>query len=122
MEPQPIQWTQHYVGTKIIVSQYAYTEKRTWRAVAVVVDQRRPNRVKPIYKRKLFIERKPTAYEVKGVGLIIHPDLYNRLREYMAQSIMKQERQMWLSFFGASVEETSAFTREDYDHLKQRIL
>ena len=66
----PVQWTQHYVGTKIIVSEFAYTEKRKWRAVAIVTDLRRPNRVKPIYKKKLFIERKPVAYMVKGVGAL----------------------------------------------------
>jgi len=98
----PTLWTQEYAGTKVIVSPNAYTEKRTWRAVAVVVDIHRPNKVKPIYKKKLFIERKPRAYLVKGIGLIIHPDMYNKLQEHIMDSIRKQEREVFFSTFGKS--------------------
>jgi hypothetical protein len=96
----PVQWTQQYVGTKIIVSNLAVEEKVKYRAVAVVVDQRRPNKVKPIYKRKRFVTRKPIAYKVEGVGLIVHSDIYKKLQEQMSQSIMEQERKMFFDAFG----------------------
>lgn len=96
----PVQWTQHYAGTKIIVSDLAVERKVKYRAVAIVVDQRRPNKVKPIYKRKRFETVKPIAYMVKGVGLIVHPDIYKKLQEQMSKSIMEQERKMFFSAFG----------------------
>jgi len=94
----PIQWTQHYAGVKIIVSEHAVERKVKYRDVAVVIDARRPNRVKPIYKRKRFETTKPIAYMVKGVGLIIHPDLYKKLQVKIGESVMKQQIIMWAGF------------------------
>lgn len=87
-------------GVKIIVDKFCYTEKRTWRAVAVVIDVRRPNKVKPIYKNKLFIERKPRAYMVKGLGIVMHPDIYAAIQRKMSDSIIQQERKAFMSAFG----------------------
>lgn len=98
-------WTQSFQsfgGTKIIVDKFAYTEKRVWRAVAIVTDKNRPNKVKPIYKRKLFIERKPCAYMVKGVGLIVHPEIYAAIQNRMRKSAEEQQRKMITSIFGLS--------------------
>lgn len=89
-------FTQGFSGIKVFTDPNCYTEKRVWRAVAVVVDVRRPNKVKPIYKKKLFITRTPRAYMVKGMGLIAHPDIIRRIQEQMAQDIDKQMR----SYFG----------------------
>ena len=100
----PVPWTQHYVGTKIIVSNLAVERKVKYRAVAVVVDKRRPNKVKPIFKLKRFETVKPIAYMVKGVGLIVHPDIYRKLQEQMSKSIRDQERKMFLSVFGQQKE------------------
>lgn len=118
---QPISWTQHFAGTPIIVDKFAYTEKRTWRAVAVVVDKRRPNSKKPIYKKKLFITRTPRAYLVKGVGLIVHPDIYNGLREKMAQSVNKSLDDMTRAMFGLSnqIEQTTLTTEAFVDAWKK---
>lgn len=87
-------------GMKIIVDKFCYSEKRKWRAVAVVIDLRRPNKVKPIYKRKLFIERKPRAYMVQGVGIVMHPEIYAAVQKKMSDSIIQQERAMFTSVFG----------------------
>lgn len=91
---------QIFGGTKIIVDKFCYSEKRIWRAVAVVIDVRRPNRVKPIYKRKLFIERKPLAYLVKGLGLVVHPDIYAAIQRKLGESVVQQERRAIMSSFG----------------------
>ena len=96
----PVQWTQHYAGTKVIVSDLAVERKVKYRAVAVVVDVRRPNKVKPIYKLKRFETVKPIAYMVKGVGLIVHPAIYKKLQEQMSNSIKEQERKMFFSMLG----------------------
>jgi len=98
----PVQWTQHYAGTKIIVSNLAVERKVKYRAVAVVVDVRRPNKVKPIYKVKRFETVKPIAYMVKGVGLIVHPYIYKKLQEQMSKSILEQERKLFFSAFDGS--------------------
>jgi hypothetical protein len=95
----PVQWTQHYAGMKVIVSDLAVERKVKHRAVAVV-DVRRPNKVKPIYKLKRFETVKPIAYMVKGVGLIVHPTIYKKLQEQMSNSIKEQERKMFFSTFG----------------------
>ena len=96
----PTQWITHYVRTKEIISSLAVERKVTYRAVAVVVDVRRPNKVKPIYKRKRFETVKPIAYMVKGIGLIVHPDIYKKLQEQMSNSILEQERKIFFSTFG----------------------
>ena len=96
----PVQWTQHYAGTKIIVSHLAVERKVKYRAVAVVVDVRRPNKVKPIYKVKRFETVKPIAYMVKGVDLIVHPDIYKKLQEQMSKSILDQKRKLFFPAFG----------------------
>ena len=103
----PVQWSQHYAGVKIIVSDLAVERKVQYRAVAVVVDKRRPNKVKPIYKRKRFETVKPLIYMVKGVGLIVHPDIYRKIQEQMTKSIMEQERKMFFSGFGGKEENRS---------------
>jgi hypothetical protein len=95
-----IGFTQHFAGTPVIVDKFAYTEKRVWRAVAVVVDQRRPNKTKPIYKRKLFVTRIPRAYLVKGMGYVMHPDIYNRLQEKIREQATKSVNDMTRSVFG----------------------
>lgn len=104
----PVQWTTHYTGTKVIVSHLAVERKVKWRAVAVVVDQRRPNKVKPIYKLKRFETVKPIAYMVKGVGLIVHPDIYKKLQEHMSKSILDQERKLFMSAFGIEPPNTAS--------------
>lgn len=91
---------QSFGGTKIIVDKFCYTEKRTWRAVAVVIDVRRPNKVKPIYKKKLFIERKPRAYMVQGLGLVMHPEIYAAVQRKISESVIQQERRAIMSAFG----------------------
>lgn len=95
-----IGFTQSWTGTKVIVDKNCYTEKRVWRAVAIVVDVRRPNKVKPLYKKKLFVTRKPAANMVKGVGLIVHPDIYSRIQDKMRGEIIKQNERMIASAFG----------------------
>ncbi len=87
-------------GMKVFVDKNCYTEIVKRRAVAVVVDARRPNRVKPIYKMKTFRTRIPRAYMVKGVGVIMHPEIYNRLQAQITDSFMKQEREAIASAFG----------------------
>jgi hypothetical protein len=95
-------FTQHLTGTKVIVDKNCYTEKRVWRAVAVVVDVRRPNRVKPIYKKKLFVTRKPRAYMVKGLGFVMHPDIYAAVQRKLSDSIIQQERKSFMAALGIS--------------------
>lgn len=97
-----IGWTQTYALEKIIVDPNAYTEKVKYRAVAVVVDVRRPNKVKPIYKTKRFVIRKPRAYRVKGVGLIVHPEIYDWIVRRMRSSITEQERRLVADILGVS--------------------
>jgi len=77
-------------STRIIVSKEAVERKVKYRDVAVVVDVRRPNKVKPIYKRKMFVTLKPIAYMVAGVGIVMHPDLYRKLQETMKGNTEKQ--------------------------------
>lgn len=97
-----VQWKSHYVGTKVHVDRNAVERKVTYRAVAVATDQRRPNKVKPLYKRKRFVTEKPLAYMVKGMGLIIHPDLYAKVQAEMAKDIKKRSDEMIASLFGFS--------------------
>lgn len=87
-------------GMKIIVDKFCYTEKRKYRAVAIAVDIRRPNRVKPMYKRKLFIERKPSMYMVKGLGIVMHPEIYAMVQRKMDEMVIEQERKMIFAAFG----------------------
>ena len=118
-----ITWKQECAGVKVIVDKFAYTEVRKWRAVAVVVDSRRPNRVKPIYKKKLFVTRIPRAYLVKGVGLIVHPDIYRRMQEQMTSSILEQERKAIASISGipSSLMQPSSLTMSNIEEAVRRI-
>ena len=87
-------------GTRIIVDHYCYTTKVKYRAVAVVVDVRRPNRVKPIYKLKRFETKTPRAHLVEGLGLVVHPEIYAALQKKLRDSVIEQERSVFMSVFG----------------------
>jgi hypothetical protein len=93
-------WKQELMGVKIFVDKNCFTEKVKYRAVAVAVDVNRPNKVKPLFKRKRFVTRTPRAYMVKGVGLIVHPEIYQKIQRQMSDSILKQEREALASVFG----------------------
>jgi len=84
----------------IFVDKNCVTEKVTYRAVAIVVDVRRPNNVKPIYKVKRFVKRTPRAYKVEGMGIVMHPDIYNALIRKIGESVAEQERKLVLSALG----------------------
>jgi hypothetical protein len=100
---------QHFAGMPIIIDKFAYTEKVTYRAVAVVVDKNRPNRVKPMYKQVRFVKRTPRAYLVKGRGYVMHPDIYRALQKRIANTMRKSVDAMTSSFFGlnAATEQTT---------------
>jgi hypothetical protein len=100
---------QHFAGMPIIIDKFAYSEKVTYRAVAVVVDVNRPNRVKPIYKRVRFVKRTPRAYLVKGMGYVMHPDIYRALQKRIGESMRKSVDGMTRSMFGlsAAMEQTT---------------
>jgi hypothetical protein len=107
-------FVQHFAGTPVIVDKYAYSEKRTWRAVAVVVDKNRPNKVKPIFKRQLFIKRTPRAYLVKGVGLVVHPDIYQAMKEKMVKSMTKSINDMALGVGLSNTLQETTLTMDDF--------
>lgn len=88
------------IGEKVFIDKNCFTEKVTYRAVAVVVDIRRPNRVKPIYKVKRFVKRKPAAYFIKGIGFVVHPDIYTAMQRLLADSVEENQRKMIYSAFG----------------------
>jgi len=87
-------------GMKIFVDNNCVTEKVTYRAVAVVVDARRPNKVKPIYKLKRFVKRTPRMYMVKGVGIIVHPEIYNALTKKLSDSVIDNTNKLIMSSLG----------------------
>ncbi len=99
-----LEWKSTFVVEKVIVSPHAYTEKVKHRAVAVVVDKRRPNQVKPIYKMKRFVTRTPCAYRVKGVGWIVHPAIHDAIMKQLHNSITEQERRIVADIFGPACE------------------
>lgn len=85
----------------MIESRFCVEQKVKHRAVAVVVDKRRPNSKKPIYKMKTFITTKPTAYFLKDKNtLIAHPDfiraVQKKMGEQMQADIDKQIRNLFL--------------------------
>lgn len=85
-----IPWSSSWMPSiKVIESPLAVERKVKYRAVAVVIDQRRPNMKKPIYKRKRFETIKPIAYLLNGNTLIIHPDLMRALEKKMGASLRK---------------------------------
>ena len=110
-------------GTRIIVDKYCYTTKVKYRAVAVVVDVRRPNRVKPIYKLKRFETKTPRAYLVKGLGLVVHPDIYEAIQKKLRDSAIEQERNLFMSAFGAQPQEPQpkALTLSDLQDAIKKI-
>ena len=65
-----------------------------------MVDVRRPNKVKPLYKVKRFVKRRPRAYIVKGIGLVVHPEIYSAIQKKMSDVIIQQERKALASIFG----------------------
>lgn len=93
-----LNWTTTYRGLKVITSVHCYDRKVKYRAVAVVVDQRRPNKVKPIFKRKRFETKTPTAY-MMGDTLVCHPDylaaIQKKMGEQMQKSIEDEIRKLW---------------------------
>lgn len=92
-------------GMRIIVDKNCFTTKVTYRAVAVVVDVRRPNKVKPIYKLKRFEKKTPIAYLVKGLGLVVHPSIYAEIQKKLRDSVIEQERNLFMTAFGAQPQE-----------------
>jgi hypothetical protein len=109
-------------GIRIVVDKNCYTEKRTHRAVAIYVDLRRPNKVKPIYKMKWFVKRRPAAYMVKGIGLIVHPEIYDAIQKKMSNSIVEQERKALMSIYGVSGEpQSKGLTLSDLQDVIKRF-
>jgi hypothetical protein len=83
-------WTTHFRGMKIIESRFAVERKVKRRAVAIVVDVNRPNKVKPIYKMKTFVTEKPIAYLLKDQNtLIAHPDFLRAVQKKMGEQMQK---------------------------------
>ncbi len=105
-----LEWKATFVVEKVIVSPYACTEKVKHRAVAVVVDKRRPNQVKPIYKMKRFVTGTPCAYRVKGVGWIVHPAIHDAIMKQLHNSITEQERRIVADIFGLSNAQPDSLT------------
>lgn len=83
-------WTTHFRGMKVIESRLCVERKVTRRAVAIVVDVNRPNKVKPIYKMKRFVTEKPTAYLLKDQNtLVAHPDFLRAVQKKMGDQMQK---------------------------------
>ena len=83
-----IQWSTSLMGVKIIESRFCVERKVKHRAVAVVVDERRPNKVKPILKNKTIVIEKPTAYMLKNENtLIAHPDFLRAIEKKMGRQM-----------------------------------
>ena len=97
-----VHWSTSLMGIKIIESRFCVERKVKHRAVAVVVDVRRPNKVKPIFKKKTFVTEKPTAYFLKNENtLIAHPDFLRvvekKMGRQMQASIDEQLRNIFKS-------------------------
>lgn len=95
-----INWSTSFIGIKVIESRLCVEQKVRHRAVAVIVDKKRPNSKKPIYKMKTFITTKPTAYMLKDQNtLVAHPDflraVQKKLGEQMKSDIDKQIRDVF---------------------------
>jgi hypothetical protein len=116
-----ITWKQEYAGVKVIVDKNCFTRTVKYRAVAVVVDVNRPNKVKPIFKRKRFETRTPAAYMVKGVGLLIHPDIYRKVQEKVRDGIRQQEREIVSSIFGAPTRNATSLSMANVEEALRRI-
>ena len=97
---QNITWKTTWAGIKIIESRMCVEQKTKRRAVAIVVDKNRPNKVKPIYKMKTFTTTKPTAYLLNRNTLVAHPDFLRAVQEKMGKQmqadIEKQIKDLWL--------------------------
>lgn len=96
-------WTTSFRGLKVIESRFCVEQKIKRRAVAVVVDQRRPNKTKPIYKMKTFITTKPTAYLLKDQNtLVAHPDFLRAVQKKMGEQMQKSiDEQIRNLFYGS---------------------
>jgi len=91
--------TKAFGGLRIVVDNNCFTRKITYRAVAVVVDVRRPNRVKPIYKQKRFEKIIPRVYKIHDM-IVMHPTIYDAILKQMSRSIIEQERKALMSVYG----------------------
>lgn len=88
MPDKVIGWRTSFMGLKVIESRMCVERKTARRAVAVVVDRRRPNKQKPIYKLKTFVTEKPVAYLLKDKNtLFAHPDFLRRVQKKMAEQM-----------------------------------
>ena len=96
-------WTTSLMGIKIIESRFCVEQKVKHRAVAVVVDVRRPNKVKPIFKRKIFVTEKPIAYMLKNENtLVAHPDFLRAVEKKMGKQMQADiDKQIRNIFTGA---------------------
>lgn len=97
---ESLHWSSSLMGVRVIESRLCVERKVKHRAVAVVVDIRRPNKLKPIFKRKTFVTEKPTAYLLKNENtLVAHPDflraVQKKMGEQMQANIDKQIRALW---------------------------
>ena len=96
-----IPWSTSWTGIKIIESRFCVERKVKRRAVAVVVDVRRPNKVKPIFKNKTFVTEKPTAYLLKNENaLIVHPDLLRAIEKKMGKQMQADIDKQIRNLFG----------------------
>lgn len=97
-----ITWQTSLMGTKIIESRFCVERKVKHRAVAVVVDVRRPNKVKPIFKRKIFVTEKPIAYMLKNENtLIAHPDFLRAIEKKLGKQMQANiDEQIRNAFYG----------------------
>ena len=89
------------MGLKIIESRFCVERKVKRRAVAVVVDMRRPNKVKPIFKMRTFVTEKPAMYLLKNENaLIVHPDLLRAIEKKMGKQMQADiEKQIKNAFY-----------------------